>query len=569
MTTDRFYGGVSDRLRNLRAMLEYVRAEHPSRDQLCEWVISNTKANSRDAVNHHLPFLDGIELIELSNQRCSVAEYGQKWLQNQDSETIFEALASGVVGFNTILEALHDGSMTDEDIMDLLVAEFEDINMESSGVAARHREWLQVLGYVERSDRINCLTEKGRELATKRSAETDHGTAKERVSKLRSHLLQSEFACIPAGKQDLTNDIYPAVKAAYSNLCDDSYRCNEAHRSGRDQPEWKHAVRDIQQRVADKKWGRVRRLDERGKWFYLPRFTPEDVLRRGDLHDQFGGQRQRGISPCRDIPLILLFTYFAETDEGYKDTIDNDGTVVYTGEGSEGKMAFNHGNKAIRDHCDDHRELHLFETLSNGQVRYIGQYECSDWFWEELPDSTGAMRDAIRFRLTPVDAFAPLDSDSSESDGSISTPDSVRDTGIDDIDLPDGSETTERRATTRNDVVRNDGLIRKLKILHDNTCQVCGDRRLKGPNDGFSHAHHLMPLGEPHNGPDIPQNILVVCPNHHDDFENGMLTIDPQTLEVNHFYEDSVNGRTIETDGDHEIGAQYIAYHNQVRVTDG
>ena len=73
-----------------------------------------------------------------------------------------------------------------------------------------------------------------------------------------------------------------------------------------------------------------------------------------------------------------------------------------------------------------------------------------------------------------------------------------------------------------------------------------------------------MPLGEPHNGPDVPENVLVLCPNHHDDFENGMMTIDPQTLEINHSYEDTLTGDTVETRGDHQIGPQYVAYHNQV-----
>lgn len=73
-----------------------------------------------------------------------------------------------------------------------------------------------------------------------------------------------------------------------------------------------------------------------------------------------------------------------------------------------------------------------------------------------------------------------------------------------------------------------------------------------------------MPLGETHHGPDIPENVVVVCPNHHDDFENGMLTIDPQTLEIQ--YEDEVSGERLRTNGNHDVGAQYLAYHNNVIV---
>lgn len=36
MTMDRFYGGVSNRLQNLRTMLAYIRDEQPTRDELNE-----------------------------------------------------------------------------------------------------------------------------------------------------------------------------------------------------------------------------------------------------------------------------------------------------------------------------------------------------------------------------------------------------------------------------------------------------------------------------------------------------------------------------------------------------
>lgn len=164
MTTDRFYGGVSNRLQNLRSMFVYVRDEHPTRDELNQWVIENTRAGSSDAVRHHLSFLDSIEVVELSDTRCVLGTYGQEGLHDQDPKTLYAALTSGVKGFDTILDALRDAEMTDEDIMDLLVDEFDEAEMSTPGPAARHREWLQVLGFVERDDGVNRLTAEGHEL---------------------------------------------------------------------------------------------------------------------------------------------------------------------------------------------------------------------------------------------------------------------------------------------------------------------------------------------------------------------------------------------------------------------
>jgi len=161
MTTDRFYGGVSNRLENLHQMLEYVQDVNPSRSLLNSWVISNTSAGSEDAVSHHLTFLESIKLIELSETGCDLDKYGEQWLEDQSSETIYEALSAGVKGFDTILKALQEGPMTDEEIMDLLVGEFEEAEMTKPGPAIRHREWLQVLGFVDREDGVNRLTKRG------------------------------------------------------------------------------------------------------------------------------------------------------------------------------------------------------------------------------------------------------------------------------------------------------------------------------------------------------------------------------------------------------------------------
>lgn len=164
MTTDRFYGGVSNRLQNLRLMLNHIHEEQPSRTQLNKWVIANTQASSTDAVSHHLSFLESIELIDLSDTGCEVVKYGQRWPRDQNPKTLYEALSSGVKGFDTILKALRDGPMTDEEIMNLLVSEFDEAEMSTPGPAIRHREWLQVLGFIERDGDINRLTTEGREL---------------------------------------------------------------------------------------------------------------------------------------------------------------------------------------------------------------------------------------------------------------------------------------------------------------------------------------------------------------------------------------------------------------------
>lgn len=104
----------------------------------------------------------------------------------------------------------------------------------------------------------------------------------------------------------------------------------------------------------------------------------------------------------------------------------------------------------------------------------------------------------------------------------------------------------------------------EIKALYGDRCQLCGDRLARGDGTGYSEAHHLRPLGRPHEGPDILENMIILCPNHHADFDNGVIMIDRETMRLIHPYDSEVNGRQITMKEDHELAAESIQYHNNV-----
>jgi predicted restriction endonuclease len=63
----------------------------------------------------------------------------------------------------------------------------------------------------------------------------------------------------------------------------------------------------------------------------------------------------------------------------------------------------------------------------------------------------------------------------------------------------------------------------------------------------YAEAHHIKPLGRPHNGLDVAENIIVLCPNHHVQLDYGALKLSRETVQ-------SIHG--------HYIASQYIEYHN-------
>lgn len=106
---------------------------------------------------------------------------------------------------------------------------------------------------------------------------------------------------------------------------------------------------------------------------------------------------------------------------------------------------------------------------------------------------------------------------------------------------------------TRSDVIvrriiRDTKIVAGLKELYEFRCQLCGlTIELK---DGlrYCEAHHIRPLGHPHDGPDVTSNLIIVCPNHHAMLDYASIQICLSKLVHNL----------------HEIDSKQIDYHNTV-----
>ncbi len=108
-------------------------------------------------------------------------------------------------------------------------------------------------------------------------------------------------------------------------------------------------------------------------------------------------------------------------------------------------------------------------------------------------------------------------------------------------------ELPKRLKTTVSRIVRDTKKAWRVKALHKQVCQLCGDRLQLSQGRSYSEGHHLKPLGREHNGPDSEGNILCVCPNCHVKLDFGAIKINRQKLR--------------QTSG-HTVRQQFIDYHN-------
>ena len=142
----------------------------------------------------------------------------------------------------------------------------------------------------------------------------------------------------------------------------------------------------------------------------MPIFSQKQDYHRRSLHDQYGGQRQGGISSCPNHNMLMIFSGESGVQYGYHDGWSDDKTrYYYTGEGQISDMIFTRGNKAIRDHVQDGKDLHLFRYVDRGKVRYEGQMACVGTHEQRGSDKEGNDRKVIIFELEPYDEYLAIE----------------------------------------------------------------------------------------------------------------------------------------------------------------
>jgi 5-methylcytosine-specific restriction protein A len=236
-----------------------------------------------------------------------------------------------------------------------------------------------------------------------------------------------------------------------------------------------------------------------------------------DIHEVFGGQERGGIATPQNAPFVFLFTGESGAQYGYEDGFREDRSFGYTGEGQVGDMQFIRGNRAIRDHVADGRDLMLFDKAKEkGFYRYIGAFAYAGFEYGMAPDRNKALRQVIIFNLRPIVA-----SDEHEIDEEVENIENV------DLDVlykkaladalnPPGQRETKTRYIERSASVKAAVLKRANGI-----CESCDQPAPFKSKSGkpYLEPHHTKRLAD--SGPDHPFWVGAVCPNCHREIHHG------------------------------------------------
>jgi 5-methylcytosine-specific restriction protein A len=257
----------------------------------------------------------------------------------------------------------------------------------------------------------------------------------------------------------------------------------------------------------------------------IPFVIGREYNRRQDIHALYGGSQQSGMSPCGTYPLIFLFTGPGGEQHGYQDRFAPDGRFFYTGEGQLGDMEFTRGNKALRDHAIDQRQVLLFEQSRTAHCRYLGECVYTGHHLEPRPDREGTTRQAIVFelameKLEEVEDLVALEAENPDLLPSLSKHTSLRDlrklaeTGSSDTVIP---RSIQSRVYYRSIAVKRYALARARGVCE--SCRQAAPFRTK-QGEPYLEVHHLFRVAD--GGPDKPTGVAAICPTCHRRIHNGV-----------------------------------------------
>ena len=288
-------------------------------------------------------------------------------------------------------------------------------------------------------------------------------------------------------------------------------------------------------------------------------FIPNQLYKRSLIHDEYGGNRQGGISPSAKVPYIFIFSGKSGAQYGYRDGWDNHNIFSYTGEGQEGDMQFIKGNLALKDHINRGKRVFLFEIEGGGLVKFSSELEFYDADYFETPDKNGSNRIGIRFFLKRIGVSIPVNPDQFTLIPLNQDPHKILE-----LNLP---TVTERSGLVTSRV--GQGAYRK-RIIHrwEYKCAVTNFNKLD-----ILIASHIVPWSKAsdHERLDV-NNGLLLSPTYDALFDKHLITFDnngkiqlSEKIEFSAYQKIGVTGKEQITDLS-MYNIQYLDRHNQIFI---
>lgn len=235
---------------------------------------------------------------------------------------------------------------------------------------------------------------------------------------------------------------------------------------------------------------------------------------------------------------------------GYEDDVDEGDEIIYTGAGGndpatkkqiENQVLTQPGNAGLVTSQFEGLPIRVIRGSKGDKrfspttgFRYDGLYRVAK-HWSEVGKSGFCIWRFKLVRLSETEAV-PYQAPSA---------------------LPGGNQTPGTTTGVITRIVRDTKVSRSVKKLHNHRCQIC-DIALSVPGGAIAEGAHIRALGKPQNGPDVPDNLLCLCPNHHALFDQGGVYLTDDLIVKDHL--GTVLG-VLKMKIEHPLNLEHVRYH--------
>ncbi len=175
MPTDRLrslvpmFGGGTQYVDTLDAIIEFVEGYNPTTDELVGWH-RGTFANvsSRDSIMRRVSYLQQVGFLHEVDDRWELGEAGRTYVENQTTATLLRIMCERNVGLRSLLYALSAAPMSLAEISTQQLNTHPELGWspEQTDMASQRVNWLRSMGLVEKHGGGFKLTANGREFVT-------------------------------------------------------------------------------------------------------------------------------------------------------------------------------------------------------------------------------------------------------------------------------------------------------------------------------------------------------------------------------------------------------------------
>ena len=158
------FGGGTQYVETLDAVLEFVETHQPMTDELVGWHRGSfSNVSSRDSIMRRMSYLQQVGFLRQVNDHWKLDEAGQEYVKQGDMATLLRIMCNRNVGLRSLLYALVAGSMTLVEVSEQQLDTHPELGWSrgETDMAKQRVNWLRSMGLVEKRGDEYAVTDDG------------------------------------------------------------------------------------------------------------------------------------------------------------------------------------------------------------------------------------------------------------------------------------------------------------------------------------------------------------------------------------------------------------------------